>query len=227
MRNFISNILKNFYRIKLIYKTKSIINRKSNITLRTVLEGKNKINENVILDGCKIGFGTYIGNNTILTKTYVGRYCSIAEDVKVIFGKHPTKKFVSTHPSFYSIYKQSGFTYINNQKFNEMNYLYEDICVDIGNDVWIGEGVRILSGIKIGDGAIIGARALVTKDIEPYSINVGIPAKNIGKRFDDEQIKFLTDFKWWDKGEAWIKNNADLFEDIEKFIKDKRGESYE
>lgn len=86
--------------------------------------------------------------------------------------------------------------------------------VVIGNDVWIGSNVKILQGIKICDGAVIAAGALITKDVEPYAIVGGVPAKLIRKRFSDEDIKFLLDLKWWDKGEEWVIENAEFFEDI-------------
>ncbi len=67
----------------------------------------------------------------------------------------------------------------------------------IGNDVWIGNGATLMQGVKIGDGAIIGTNALVTKDVEPYAIVGGNPAKLIRKRFDDEKIEFLLQLSWW------------------------------
>lgn len=68
--------------------------------------------------------------------------------------------------------------------------------------------------MKIGDGAIIGANAIVTKNIEPYSINVGVPAKKIGYRFEKTDIEYLNKLKWWNNTEEWIKKNANLFENI-------------
>ncbi len=69
----------------------------------------------------------------------------------------------------------------------------------IGNDVWIGQNVTFLPGVKVGDGAIIGANSVVRKDIEPYAIVIGNPARMLRKRFDDELIELLERFKWWDK----------------------------
>ena len=76
-----------------------------------------------------------------------------------------------------------------------------------------------MGGVKIGDGAIIGANSYVNKDVPPYSIVVGQPAKVIGTRFPEEQSAFLLKFKWWEKPEEWIKENAEFFEDIDKFMK--------
>ena len=88
----------------------------------------------------------------------------------------------------------------------------------IGNDVWIGEGVTIKGGVRIGDGAIVAMNACVTKDVPPYAIVGGVPAKIIRYRFTDEQIKFLLDFQWWNKSLEWIEKHAEIFVDIETFI---------
>lgn len=119
---------------------------------------------------------------------------------------------------FFQQKSKHGFTYVENQKFEEIKYVKEGdkVSVIIGNDVWIGENVTIMGGVTIGDGAIIGANTVVTKDIEPYSINVGIPSKIIKYRFDKEDIALLQKLEWWNKSEEWIIKNKDLFEDIEK-----------
>ena len=187
---------------------------------KTTFEGGNTVYENCNVSSSEIGYGTYISENSILKSCRIGRFCSIAPDVKIMIGNHPTEKFVSTHPAFFSIRKQSGFTFVKDNRFNEIEYANnEKHIVVIGNDVWIGEGVRILQGVRIGDGAIIGARSLVLRDIEPFSIYAGIPAKFIRKRFSDEIIEFLLHFKWWLKDLKWIKGNYESFSDIEQFIK--------
>ena len=88
----------------------------------------------------------------------------------------------------------------------------------IGSDVWLGNDVRIMGGVSIGDGAVVGTGALVTKDIPPYSINVGVPAKTIRYRFTEEQIKKLLAEKWWEKDEKWLRDNIERFGDIETFL---------
>ena len=119
---------------------------------------------------------------------------------------------------FFQQESSHGFTYVNNQKFEEIKYINEKdkVSVKIGNDVWIGENVTIMGGVTIGDGAIIGANAVVTKDVEPYSINVGIPSKIIKYRFTKEDIEFLQKLEWWNKPEEWIIKHKDEFEDIER-----------
>ncbi|EOR28274.1 hexapeptide repeat-containing protein acetyltransferase [Clostridium sartagoforme AAU1] len=186
---------------------------------KTNFEGNNKIGRKSNVARSIVGYGTYLGENCILNNTKIGKYCSIASNVKLIMGSHPTEKFVSTHPCFYSVNKEGGFSYVNKSSYSGLKFVYDDIFIEIGNDVWIGEGVKILQGVKIGDGAVIGANSIVTRDIQPYSINVGTPARCIKYRFNQNHIDFLKEFKWWDKGERWIKENIKCFDDIEMFIK--------
>lgn len=189
-------------------------------TLNSSFEGKNVIGCNSIISNTNVGFGTYVGANAYIVNAKIGKYCSIASNVRTVNGVHPTKEFVSTHPAFFSTAKQAGFTYVNENIFNEHKYINTDekISVCIGNDVWIGDNALILEGTYIGNGAIIGAGAVVTKDIEPYSINVGVPAKKIGYRFEPKQIKFINNLEWWNKDEKWIKDNINKFKNIDIFI---------
>lgn len=184
---------------------------------KTVFEGANVMHKNVCVSSAHVGYGTYIGENSSLPNCHIGRFCSIASNVKVVTATHPTSKFVSTSPMFFSTLKQSGKTFCKKNKFNEFLKV-DDRYLIIGNDVWIGEGVTIKGGVRIGDGAIVAMNACVTKDVPPYAIVGGVPAKIIRYRFTDEQIKFLLEFKWWNKSLDWIEKHAEIFVDIETFI---------
>ncbi|WP_229797209.1 CatB-related O-acetyltransferase [Arenibacter certesii] len=197
------------------------------ITLSNKYEGHNRLNDNCTLASSMIGYGSYIGPNCNIYKTKIGRFTSIGPKVTCIFGKHPSNTFVSTHPAFFSTGKQAGFTFVDKQLFEEFEKPFDEdkkYSIAIGNDVWIGEGVSIMDGVHIGDGAIVAANALVVKDVPPYTIVGGLPAKPIKKRFSDDHITFLMAFKWWDKDINWIKANAHQFTDIIEFYKKNKNE---
>ena len=181
---------------------------------RCTFQGRVNLAANVKLRNCCIGANTYISNNSQLINCDIGRYCSIGPEVLAGLGLHPSKTFVSTHPAFFSAKNSSPVSYVDDQKFVEHKR------IKIGNDIWIGTRASLIDGIKIGDGAIIAAGAVVAEDVEPYSIVGGCPAKEIRKRFSEEQINFLLALCWWDKEEEWIRSKAHLFNDINKLIAD-------
>ena len=125
-------------------------------------------------------------------------------------------------PHFFQRKKQAGFTYVDQTIFTEIKYTdsKQNYFVTIGNDVWIGSNVVILDGSTIGDGVIVAAGAVVTSDLEPYYIYGGVPARKIGERFTGEEREFLLKYKWWNKDDKWIKDNAHLFSNI-KLLMDK------
>lgn len=199
----------------IIIKSRVILDLKTKLSDRCVIHAKS------VITNTSVGEGTYLGPHCSLSHCEIGKYCSIAHNVEVISATHPTKKFVSIHPAFFSLAKQAGFTYADKQKFTEHVLVSSNplVSVRIGSDVWIGANVTILGGVIIGDGAVIATGAVVAKNVEPYSIVGGVPAKHMRYRFDDNQIKFLLDFKWWNKSSEWLKKNVDSFDDIEEFCK--------
>lgn len=189
-----------------------------NINNKLKLKKKNvSIAKNVVIHNCKvdkyanfahdcevvnseIGLRTSVGRNTKIMDSKIGKYTSISYNV-VIGAKSHRQDTVSTH----------SFTYRKKFGLVNKNYDFDTRKTYIGNDVWIGCGVIILSGVTIGDGAIIGAGAIVTKDVEPYSIVVGVPAKEIRKRFEKDIIDELLQLKWWDFDDEKIKENIHIF----------------
>ncbi|MBO5016699.1 MAG: CatB-related O-acetyltransferase [Bacteroidaceae bacterium] len=173
-------------------------------SISTEYEGYNAVFSHAVVKNCKIGMGTYVGEHSSLNSVRIGRFCSIAGNVHTVLGNHPVA-FGTTHPAFYyDTTGQLGYTFHSDKeplfdsiyKFPDGEDRYQIV---IGNDVWIGSHVKIMGGVNIGDGAVIAAGAVVTKDVEPYSIVGGVPAKLIRKRFSDDQINFLLDLRWWAK----------------------------
>ncbi len=151
----------------------------------------------------------------------IGRFCSIGPNVRVVSGKHPIN-YVSTSPVFFSVLKQCGKSFVTENRYDE-----KMLCCDengekhsliLGNDVWIGDSVIIKAGVRIGDGAIIGMGSVVTKDVPPYAIVGGNPAKVIRYRFDENTIEILKSIKWWDWDDKKLSESTELMENINQFI---------
>ena len=129
----------------------------------------------------------------------IGKFCSIACGAKFLFNSANHKMASLSTYTFPLFFEEWGL-----KKENVAQAWDQKGDIVIGNDVWIGYEAVILSGVTIGDGAVIGCRAVVTKDIPPYTIVGGVPAKPIRKRFDEETIKELQKIKWWDWPEEKI-----------------------
>ena len=213
MRRFKQFILR-----KILLKNARKLNKTVVVNRQTVLEGKNAIGKYSSIKNTQIGFQSFLGDNCRIDNTIIGKYSCISHNVVVVQGTHPLSKFVSIHPCFYS--KSFYNSYVSEGFFDEFKYINKErrIACIIGNDVWIGYGAMIMSGVTIGDGAVVGAGAIVTKDVEPYSIVAGVPAKELRKRFDANTIEKLLNIKWWNRDEQYIISKKDLFRNVHCFI---------
>lgn len=191
------------------------------VSRRANLEGNNKIGKNTTFSG-ELGYSSYIGVNSSISGK-IGRFTSIAEGCKVLHGMHAyTYPYASTSPVFYSMGAQTMERFTDSQLFVEHKYAdpIQKYNVVIGNDCWINSEVRIISGVTIGDGAIVLAGAVVTKDVPPYAIVGGVPAKVLKYRYDQDTIEWLLRVQWWNKDKQWLSehwsamNNIDVLKKI-------------
>lgn len=181
----------------------------------TEFEGNNYLGNNTRVLRSKMGFASYIASDAQLSDLIIGRYSAIGPRVSIIRGQHPSSRFVSVHPAFYSMGNPvSNLSFVTENIFEEHRYAEGNYAVKIGNDVWIGQNASIMEGITIGDGAIIAAGALVVKDVLPYMIVGGVPAKKIRQRFSEQEMEYLLKLKWWEKDEKWFAAYAKYFSDI-------------
>lgn len=169
--------------------------------------------DRTILSQVNMGRFSYVSNDSCLINAEVGSFCSIGPHVKIGLAPHPTSVFVSTYPAFYSNFNEGC-----PQCFREEKIFNDSVPkTTIGHDVWIGSNVIIPGGIRVGTGAIIASGSVVVKDVPPYAVVGGNPAKIIRLRFSEEQIEILLASKWWDWPIDKIRRNMDAFSDIEKF----------
>ncbi|KAF2081183.1 CatB-related O-acetyltransferase [Flavobacterium sharifuzzamanii] len=198
MRNFIKKILLYFL---------NTVENKENVVLsgfsrgiqNVTFKGKNAVPDRCNFSGSiEIGYGTTLGyNNFFGGDITIGKYCQIGADVAIHSSNHPIH-YLST--------------YINKNLFDgELNSLKENKKVVIGNDVWIGHNVIIVGNVTIGNGAILAAGSVITKDVLPYSIVGGVPAKIIKKRFSENVIQEIEELQWWNYSESEIKKIKPLF----------------
>lgn len=142
-----------------------------------------------------VGKYTYVGDKSLHIaneETTIGSFCSLGQRVQLGHGAHPLT-FLSTSPYFY--FNAMGFKTKNTPCHNEF---WNTKPIHIGSDVWLGDGVFVKNGVTIGDGAVIGARSVVTKDVPPYAIAAGTPARVIRYRFDEQTREELLRLKWWE-----------------------------
>lgn len=168
-------------------KEGSVISAQTSGYWKVFFEGKNGVPERCqfLSDNIRIGYATTLGVNNLLSgNVTIGKYCQIGADVAFHASNHPISHMT---------------TYINSNLFNgELKKFKEEHKITVGNDVWVGHGVIVVGNVTIGNGAILAAGSVITKDVAPYTIVAGIPAKFIRKRFSDKIIQEIEDLKWWD-----------------------------
>ena len=156
-----------------------------------------------------IGKYSYVGNFSTVINSEIGCFCSIADNCQIGLMSHPLD-WVSTSPVMYSG-KNCLKKNFSDKKYNDT------VHTVIENDVWIGDGAKIKAGLKISNGAVIGMGSVVTKNVGPYEIWAGNPAKFIRKRFNDDIIEKLLKSEWWTWDDKKISEYADTFDNTEKF----------
>jgi acetyltransferase-like isoleucine patch superfamily enzyme len=164
-----------------------------------VFEGKNAVPDRCNFSGnISLGYATTLGyNNFLHGNISIGKYCQLGADIAIHTTNHPTNYMT---------------TYINKNLFKgELKKLKGTNTVVIGNDVWVGHNALIIGNVKIGNGAVIAAGAIVTKNVSPYTIVAGVPAKPIRKRFSDAIINEVEALKWWDMSEVELEKIKPMF----------------
>ena len=168
----------------------TIIDKGCSFSQKTIIHPNVHILENCILNNSEEHSYSYVGKNYLIQHTTIGKFCSIANDVSIGLGNHPLDYF-STSPLFYRKANALKIELVSKE------LIFEDYKeTTIGNDVWIGTNAIIMEDVTIGDGSVIAANSVVTKNVTPYSVVGGVPAKLIKYRFSDKKIEELNNVKW-------------------------------
>ncbi len=176
----------------------------------SVVERRAAICKGVRFYRSRIGKYSYVGNNTFITNTHIGNFTSISGECYIGGTSHPIH-WVSTSSVFHK------WKNILHKNFSDFEYdIFQE--TQIGNDVWIGQGAKIKAGVKIHDGAVIGMGSVVTKNVGPYEVWGGNPAKCIKKRFDEDTIERLLAKEWWNWDDSAIQSKACYMNDIHIFL---------
>lgn len=175
-------------------------------------------------EGVRLGVGVWAGHSSVgdysylargasLFYAHLGKYCSIGDEAMVGLARHPSCGYISTYPAFFS-----GSNEAVTVRYCDVSQFDETPLTVVGSDVWIGARATIRGGICVGHGAIVGAGAVVTRNVPDYAVVAGVPARLLRRRFSDEEVRLLLDAQWWDWSRAKLKSLAPLFGDPEEFF---------
>lgn len=201
-----------------------------NATLATQPLGEKPVfHRGVLIKDCYFGEWTEVGANSWLVETtlddysytagdnqiiytQIGKFSNIASHVRINPGNHPMERVTLHHITYRR--KLYGF---GEDDADFFDWRRSHQCA-IGHDTWLGHNVIVMPGVKVGTGAVVGSGAVVTKDVAPYTIAVGVPAKPIRKRFSDRIIEKLFEIAWWDWNHETLKERLDDLNRVEQFI---------
>jgi acetyltransferase-like isoleucine patch superfamily enzyme len=208
-RKYISN-LRRRYRLGKSYPSCQF--HEGTDCLNSVLDGFNVLFQDVMLVHSTLGEHTYIQKGSTICNAKIGKFCSIAANVTIGPGIHKIDA-VSTHPAFYL--KDTPLLKV---------FVKEDLFIPfklttVGHDVWIGVNVVLIDGVTIGTGAIIASGAVVTKDVPPYAIVGGVPAKILRYRFSETEVSDLLATEWWNRPMEELMMNSKDYLSVNNFLK--------
>jgi phosphonate metabolism protein (transferase hexapeptide repeat family) len=181
---------------------------------RSELGGWTDIGPQCSVSESSIGDYSYLAGQVSMVWTDMGKFCSIAAQTRINPGNHPTWRVTQHHATYRRI--QYGFDTVEDADF--FRWRSDHRCA-IGHDVWIGHGVTVIAGRKIGIGAVIGSGAVVTRDIPPYAIAVGVPARVVKFRFPPDVVEKLLATQWWDWDRATLEERFKDLLDLDGFLR--------
>ena len=179
---------------------------------QSIISNYVSIHDGVVIMNSSISEFTYVQSFSTILNTKIGKFCSIAGGVRIGLSEHPLA-FISTSPVFYD-----SSQFLPKALTNASNDYGKFLETVVEADVWIGQGAIIKSGVRIGVGSVVGAGSVVTRDVPPYTISAGNPARPIRKRFEEELCEILEDSHWWELNDSVLSKYACLFEKPKEFI---------